>query len=160
VSSELEDEGAVVGARIISHILEDDDAFAEAVVDDASGEAGTTADAAAADASRAEPSLQDRIDNGQQYRGTGGRTGNRLPWQGPPDGLMYTANPQTGEITNYAEYDADGNIVKRVDVTGRAHAGVPTPHVLDFIHDVDPETGTVYPRAPKIPRVATPEEIP
>ncbi len=29
-------------------------------------------------------------------------------------------------------YDENGNMVVRIDVTGRPHANVPTPHVLDY----------------------------
>ena len=48
-----------------------------------------------------------------------------------------------GQVTNYQVYGPDGLPVKRVDVTGRAHGGIPTPHVIDYRRDVHPETGEV-----------------
>ncbi|WP_339421354.1 polymorphic toxin type 24 domain-containing protein [Pseudomonas sp. RL_105y_Pfl1_103] len=47
---------------------------------------------------------------------------------GPANGAVYRADNQ-GNITSYAVYDSAGMIVKRVDVTGAAHADVSTPHV-------------------------------
>lgn len=41
---------------------------------------------------------------------------------------MYKRDPQTGEITNYAHYDKDGNIVKRVDLN-HAHGTLKNKHV-------------------------------
>lgn len=35
-------------------------------------------------------------------------------------------------FTTYATFDARGGPVRRVDITGAAHGGIPTPHVLDF----------------------------
>lgn len=35
-------------------------------------------------------------------------------------------------FTSYIQYDQHGGPIKRVDLTGAAHAGVPTPHVLEF----------------------------
>jgi RHS repeat-associated protein len=68
---------------------------------------------------------------------------------GPLDGALVRRD-SAGNITNYALYDADGNILQRVDLTGRGHTGsdgvnVPTPHVQPYLHDVAPN-GTVYPR--------------
>ncbi|MGH3156879.1 MAG: polymorphic toxin type 24 domain-containing protein [Streptosporangiaceae bacterium] len=85
---------------------------------------------AAASAETEKLSAQDLIDGGTEFNGTGGRSGNRLPDQGGlPGGVLYKRNPETGDITNYTQYDQDGNAVKRVDLTGRSHGGVPTPHV-------------------------------
>lgn len=80
--------------------------------------------------------------------------------QGPPGGMMKQVDPQTGKVTNYAVYDANGNIVRRVDLTGASHANVPTPHVIDYQHNTGPD-GTVYPREDNSSiRSANPEEIP
>ena len=49
-----------------------------------------------------------------------------------------------GQVTNYQVYGPDGLPVKRVDVIGRAHGGIPTPHAIDYRRDVHPETGEVY----------------
>src|SRR4051794_22876239 len=63
----------------------------------------------------------EQIKNGQQFNGR------KLPQKGgPPNGTLYKRDPQTGDVTNYTVYDADGNAVKRVDLTGRAHGGVRT----------------------------------
>ena len=97
----------------------------------------------------------EQIENGQQY------TGRKLPQQGgPPDGTLYKRDPQSGEITNYTIYDADGNAVKRVDLAGRPHGGVPTPHVVEYDTNVNPNTGQVHVRQQRHVRPATPDEIP
>jgi uncharacterized protein YukE len=96
-----------------------------------------------------------QIKNGQQY------TGRKLPQQGgPPNGTLYKRDPQSGDITNYTVYDANGNAVKRVDLTGRPHGGVPTPHVVEYDTNVNPNTGEVYVRQQRHVRPATPDEIP
>ncbi len=38
----------------------------------------------------------------------------------------------SGNVTSYVEYDNFGGPIKRVDLTGAAHGGVPTPHVLEY----------------------------
>jgi uncharacterized protein YukE len=97
----------------------------------------------------------EQIKNGQQY------TGRKLPQQGgPPNGTLYKQDPQSGDITNYTVYDAHGNAVKRVDLTGRPHGGVPTPHVVEYDTNVNPHTGQVHVRQQRHVRPAMPEEIP
>jgi hypothetical protein len=97
----------------------------------------------------------EQIKNGGQY------TGRKLPQQGgPPGGTLYKQDPQTDQITNYTTYDADGNAVKRVDLTGRPHGGVPTPHVVEYDTNVNPNTGQVYVQQQRHVRPATPDEIP
>ncbi|MFF5291820.1 polymorphic toxin type 24 domain-containing protein [Paractinoplanes globisporus] len=97
----------------------------------------------------------EQIKNGQQY------AGRKLPQQGgPPNGTLYKRDPQTGDVTNYTVYDADGNAVKRVDLTGRPHGGVPTPHVVEYDTNVNPNTGQVFVRQQRYVRPATPDEIP
>ena len=97
----------------------------------------------------------EQIKNGQEY------AGRKLPQQGgPPDGTLYKRDPQSGDITNYTVYDADGNAVKRVDLAGRPHGGVPTPHVVEYDTNVNPNTGEVFVRQQRHVRPATPDEIP
>ncbi len=62
-------------------------------------------------------------------------------------------------ITSYIVYDDNGRAIKRVDVTGKAHAGVPTPHVVECRHNKNP-SGNVFVQLEKIVRPATPDEIP
>ncbi|WP_305785973.1 polymorphic toxin type 24 domain-containing protein [Symbioplanes lichenis] len=96
-----------------------------------------------------------QIKNGEQY------VGRKLPVQGgPPLGTLYKRDPQSGDITNYTVYDSAGNAVKRVDLTGRGHGGVPTPHVVEYDSNVNPDTGQVFVQARRHVRPATPEEIP
>jgi len=103
----------------------------------------------------------DLIKGGQQYKGTGGRGGNNLPVEnGPKDGTLYKTDPQTGKVTNYTTYDSEGNAVKRVDLEGRAHAGVETPHVVEYVRNTNPKTGEVFVRPSKDVRAAFPWEIP
>ncbi|BCK76870.1 outer membrane protein [Acetobacter aceti NRIC 0242] len=78
---------------------------------------------------------------------------------GPANGSVYRADSR-GNITSYATYDANGQIIKRVDVTGAAHNGVETPHVLEYGRNTLPD-GTVRVQSPrKNPRPATLDEIP
>ncbi|MEV6323052.1 polymorphic toxin type 24 domain-containing protein [Nocardia sp. NPDC051787] len=78
---------------------------------------------------------------------------------GPPNGYVVKKDAN-GNITNYVQYDENGRGIKRVDLTGRPHGTVPTPHVVEIVHDVAPD-GTVYVRElTKQVRPATPDEIP
>ncbi|PPU70434.1 hypothetical protein XcuCFBP2542_18855, partial [Xanthomonas cucurbitae] len=65
---------------------------------------------------------------------------------GPHNGVLYRADNQ-GNITSYATYDGEGMILKRVDVTGSAHAGVPTPHVIEYGRNTLPD-GVVRVQSP------------
>lgn len=103
----------------------------------------------------------DLIKNGQQYKGTGGRGGNNLPVEnGPKDGTLYKTDPQTGKVTNYTTYDSEGRAVKRVDLEGRPHGGVETPHVVEYVRNTNPKTGQVFVRPSNEVRAAFPWEIP
>lgn len=64
-----------------------------------------------------------------------------------------------GRITNYQVYGADGLPVKRVDVVGKSHGGVDTPHVVEFEKHVNPTTGEVFVRPNSTVRPATSEEL-
>ncbi|WP_277946823.1 hemagglutinin repeat-containing protein [Xanthomonas vesicatoria] len=80
---------------------------------------------------------------------------------GPRNGVLYRADNQ-GNITSYATYDGEGMILKRVDVTGSAHAGVPTPHVIEYGRNTLPG-GVVRVQSPPtkaLPRKSKPSEIP
>ncbi|MCI0997981.1 DUF637 domain-containing protein, partial [Pseudomonas corrugata] len=80
---------------------------------------------------------------------------------GPANGTLYRADNQ-GNITSYAVYDSEGMILKRVDVTGAAHADVSTPHVIEYGRNTLPD-GTVRVQSPSTklaPRPTTPDEIP
>ncbi|PPS29036.1 hypothetical protein BVY11_14475 [Pseudomonas amygdali pv. morsprunorum] len=80
---------------------------------------------------------------------------------GPSNGTVYRADNQ-GNITSYAVYDSEGLIVKRVDVTGAAHANVPTPHVIEYGRNTLPD-GAVRVQSPSTksaPRPANLDEMP
>lgn len=76
-----------------------------------------------------------------------------------PNTVLYRAN-QDGSITSYAVYDKDGMILKRVDMQGKAHAGIPTPHVIEYGRNTLPD-GTVKPVTPRksMPRPARADEL-
>ncbi|WP_196358034.1 DUF637 domain-containing protein, partial [Pseudomonas syringae group genomosp. 3] len=80
---------------------------------------------------------------------------------GPVNGTLYRADNQ-GNITSYAVYDSAGMIVKRVDVTGAAHANVSTPHVIEYGRNQLPDgaIGVQSPSTKLAPRPATSDEIP
>jgi hypothetical protein len=85
----------------------------------------------------------------------------RFSLLGPKGGTLYRADNR-GNITSYAVYDADGMIMKRVDITGRPHAGVPTPHVIEYGRNTLPD-GSVRVQSPSTkapPRKVHPEEMP
>ena len=54
---------------------------------------------------------------------------------------------------------SNGRAIKRVDLAGRAHAGVPTPHVVEYRHNNNP-AGKIFVQAEKTVRPATEDEIP
>ena len=82
----------------------------------------------------------------------------KFPLTGGPANGTLNRGDVNGNVTNYAEYDVDGNILRRVDLTGRSHAGIPTPHVQPYVHDVAPD-GTIYPRQVGV-CAAGPSDIP
>lgn len=73
--------------------------------------------------------------------------------------ILYRADPITGQITHFQHYDAAELPLKRVDITGAAHGGVPTPHVVEFTHNVHPHTGQVFPRQNRMVRPAGPQDL-
>ncbi|MBF6204321.1 hypothetical protein IU483_09330 [Streptomyces gardneri] len=77
---------------------------------------------------------------------------------GPPNGYIVKRDP-SGNITNYVQFDENGRGIKRVDLTGRPHGGMPTPHVVEMVHDRAPD-GRVFVRESKQARPARPDEIP
>ena len=83
----------------------------------------------------------------------------RFPRTGQPNQVLVRRGSD-GRATHYQVYDADGLPVQRVDLTGRAHGGVDTPHVVEFQRNVNPETGEVFVRPNSTVRPALPEEIP
>lgn len=88
------------------------------------------------------------------------KRGARKPTQGgPPDGLIKSVDG-SGRVTGYMEYDSKGNAVKRVDITGSPHAGIPTPHVSDYTQHQAPD-GTIFVQEDRRSvRPARPEELP
>jgi len=65
----------------------------------------------------------------------------------------------SSNITSYIVYDDNGRAIKRVDVAGRSHASVPTPHVVEYRHNNNP-AGKIFVQAEKTVRPATEDEIP
>lgn len=97
--------------------------------------------------------IDDVLDGARQVRGSFPRTAG-------PNEVLIRRHPDTGAPTHYQHYDADGLPVRRVDLTGRAHGGVPTPHVVEYTRHVNPETGEVFVRPDRHVRPANPDEIP
>jgi hypothetical protein len=62
-------------------------------------------------------------------------------------------------ITSYIVYDDSGRAIKRVDLTGKAHANVPTPHAVEYKHNQNP-AGDIFVQAEKTVRPARLDEIP
>ncbi|WP_157515992.1 polymorphic toxin-type HINT domain-containing protein [Nocardiopsis trehalosi] len=110
------------------------------------------------------PEASELIAEGQEWQtppgSRRGRARNNFPMQGgPPSTAVYKRNPATGNISNYIVYDENGNAIKRVDLEGATHAGVPTPHVVYYEHN-SPRPGAIYVGEQSMVRPARPDEIP
>jgi RHS repeat-associated protein len=88
---------------------------------------------------------------GRQVRG-------KFPPTAQANEILYRSD-QKGAVTHYQVYDADGLPIMRVDITGKAHGGVPTPHVVEFQRNVAPD-GTIYVRPNRLVRPANTDELP
>jgi filamentous hemagglutinin len=62
-------------------------------------------------------------------------------------------------ITSYIVYDDSGRAIKRVDLTGKGHANVPTPHAVEYKHNQNP-AGDIFVQAENTVRPARLDEIP
>jgi hypothetical protein len=80
------------------------------------------------------------LERGKQVRGN-------FPLVGEPGSILYRAN--NGKVTHYIVYAADGLPYLRVDLVGRAHGGIPTPHAEPWYRDVGPD-GNVYARRGRV----------
>ena len=93
-----------------------------------------------------------------QLRTHGRRIRGRFPRFAGRNEILYRTD-RSGNITHYQEYDKDGDPVKRVDLTGRSHGTVPTPHVAEFERHIT-ASGKAFLKLPKTVRPARPDEIP
>ncbi|MDN5764979.1 MAG: polymorphic toxin type 24 domain-containing protein [Humibacillus sp.] len=65
-----------------------------------------------------------------------------------------------GKVNCYKVFDAKGLPIKRVDVRGKTHYDVPTPHVEEYTRNIDPKTGQQFVNKPREkPRDARPDEV-
>ncbi|CAO5187668.1 hypothetical protein FAIPA1_680002 [Frankia sp. AiPs1] len=83
----------------------------------------------------------------------------RFPERAGANDILYRASDD-GTVTNYQVYDEDGLPVKRVDLQGRPHAGIPTPHVVEYNKHTNPSTGEIFVRPSRMVRPAENSEIP
>ncbi|MBC8103166.1 MAG: PAAR domain-containing protein [Cytophagales bacterium] len=91
----------------------------------------------------------------------GGRqVSGKFPDNAGPNEILFRRSPQTGNVTHYQVYDSAGKTVKRVDITGDPHGGVPTPHVTQMVENVNPKTGQTFRNKLPTVRPASPDEIP
>lgn len=84
----------------------------------------------------------------------------RFPRSSSPGQILVRRDPTTGSPTHYQVFRPDGLPVKRVDLTGRSHGGISTPHVVEFERHMNPRTGQVFVRPGHRVRSAHPEEVP
>lgn len=76
-----------------------------------------------------------------------------------PNAVLYRQD-NDGTITSYAVYDDKGMILKRVDMKGAPHRGIPTPHVVDYGRSHLPDgTIRVNSNTKEKPRPARPDEL-
>jgi RHS repeat-associated protein len=106
-----------------------------------------------------QPVLAHNQSSGADVKGTGRQVRGKFPQTASPGEVLYRAD-SAGNITNYQIYDGTGRPLKRVDLAGRSHGGVATPHVQDFETNVNPETGQPYVKQGKSARPALPDELP
>ncbi|SDD27428.1 polymorphic toxin type 24 domain-containing protein [Auraticoccus monumenti] len=105
--------------------------------------------------------IQERLASAQVWTGRG--SSGKFPAWASPCAVLKRVDPQTGMVTNYAVYDAQGKIVRRVDLTGNAHPSaqrrdVPTPHTQ--FYSFNQHEGRYFISPDPDARPATPEEIP
>jgi Bacterial toxin 24 len=62
------------------------------------------------------------------------------------------------KITSYIVYDDSGRAIKRVDLTGKAHSNVPTPHAVEYKYNQN-SAGEIFVQAEKTVRPAKLDEI-
>ena len=100
---------------------------------------------------RSQPPLNNY--NSKQYSGP-------FPLEGQKSHTILYRTDNQGKITSYAVYDIDGIIIKRVDMQGKSHADISTPHVIEYGRNVLPD-GTVKPQKPPKNQVrkARPDEL-
>jgi hypothetical protein len=105
--------------------------------------------------------LRQELDNSPTW------TEGNMPTKDGPPGGYFVKRDSDGNITNYTQYDENGNGIKRVDLTGDAHYDkstgtyIQTPHTVDIVQNINPRTGEIFPRTdPSTVRPASPEEIP
>lgn len=88
----------------------------------------------------------------------GTQVSGRFPLDGASaQNLLYRMDGKN--ITSYIVYDDSGRAIKRVDLTGKAHANVPTPHTVEYKHNQN-SAGDIYVQAEKTVRPARLDEIP
>jgi RHS repeat-associated protein len=95
--------------------------------------------------------LYDLLQHGRQVSG-------RFPRAAGPNEVLLRRDA-AGRVTHYQVFDEQGLPLRRVDVTGRAHGDIPSPHVLEFERHVNPTNGEVFVKPGPI-RPALPGEIP
>ena len=96
-------------------------------------------------------SLRQEILQGRRVRG-------KFPKQAAANEVLYRMDGN-GNITHYQRYDSSGRPLVRVDLVGASHGGIPTPHVLEYNLNLNPQTGRVFVNR-GITRPANPSEIP
>lgn len=75
------------------------------------------------------------------------------------DAILYRAD-HDGSITSYATYDNKGMIVKRVDMKGKAHNDITTPHVVEWGRNTKASDGVKRVTSPREnPRKPRPNEL-
>jgi len=104
-------------------------------------------------AARGVPRIDDALKQATTVRGRFGPTAE-------PGSVLVRRDPVTGSPTHYQVYGPDGLLVTLVDLTGRAHGGVPAPHVVEYQRNVNPDTGVAFVRPNRHVRPANPDEIP
>jgi|GEM_PF-1692626 hypothetical protein len=88
----------------------------------------------------------------------GTQVSGRFPLDGASaQNLLYRMDGNN--ITSYIVYDDSGRAIKRVDLTGMAHANVPTPHAVEYKHNQN-SAGDIFVQAEKTVMPARLDEIP
>lgn len=94
----------------------------------------------------------DQLERGHKWRGD-------FPDNAGSNEVLYREGSD-GLVTHYQTYDQNGLPIQRVDLVGKPHGGVPTPHVVEYTQNTNPATGQVFVNKSSRVRPATPDEIP
>jgi hypothetical protein len=95
---------------------------------------------------------------GALVRQSGRQVSGRFPSVAGANEILYRLDT-AGNIAYYQVYDNHGEPLLRVDLVGRQHGGVSTPHAIEFEKHLTPD-GRTFIKPARTARPTHPDEIP